>query len=425
MYEYGYDSYQNRIILCIDLKSFYASCSCLSMGLDPLTTKLAVVGDVTRSGSIVLAATPPLKALGIKQGSRLFDIPQEQDIHVVNPSMAQYIHVSKQITSIALQYTAPEDFHQYSIDEMFLDATQSIHLFAKAPYELAQHLISTIREQTGIPAAAGIGPNLLLAKIALDREAKKTKQSIAHWTYDDVQTKLWSIQPLSQFWGISANTEKKLNRLGIFSVKQLAKSSLELLKKHFGIIGEELHRHANGVDESRIANLYIPSSNSIGKSQILLRDYMQLSEIQVVLLEHIEEVCFRLRSQRKLARTIQFSISYSREWGAGGFSRMHTLEEPTNLTMECYKTCLQILQESYTGEPIRKLSVSLTNLIDDDEVQLSLFKHGLRREKERNLAFTVDEVRNKHGKNSLLRAVSYTAGSTVQYRNTLIGGHKA
>ncbi|WP_430530777.1 Y-family DNA polymerase, partial [Bacillus cereus] len=302
---YDYSILPNRIILCVDLRSFYASVSCIKMGLDPMHTKLAVVGDVNRNGSIVLAATPPLKAMGVKKMARLYEIPRQKDILVVNPIMGTYIKCSNYITKLALQYVPYEDFHQYSCDEFLLDITDSIHLFANDPYEFALKFKREIYDHTRIECTIGIGPNPLMSKVALDIEAKKNKEGIAHWKYEDIPTKLWSIRPLNKFWGISYKTEEKLNRKGIHSIGDLANYPLKYLKQSFGKIGEELHLHSNGIDFSRISEKYVPVTTSIGKSQILMRDYT-IEEFPIVLLEHIEEVCYRLRRQNKLAQTVQF-----------------------------------------------------------------------------------------------------------------------
>jgi len=160
---YDYSLLPNRYILCVDLQSFYASVSCVKMGLDPLRTKLAVVGDVNRQGSIVLAATPPLKDLGVKKMSRLYEIPRRPDILIVNPIMETYIKCSNYITKLALQYVAIEDFHQYSIDEFFMDVTASLHLFADTPYEFALNFKREIYKHTRIHSTIGIvAINLLI-----------------------------------------------------------------------------------------------------------------------------------------------------------------------------------------------------------------------------------------------------------------------
>ena len=392
------------------------------MGLDPMYTKLAVVGDVNRNGSIVLAATSPLKALGVKKMARLYEIPRRKDILVVNPIMGTYIKCSNYITKLALQYVPIEDFHQYSIDEFFMDITDSIHLFANDPYEFALKFKNEIYAKTRIECTIGIGPNPLMSKVALDIEAKKNQNGIAYWKYEDVPTKLWSIRPLNKFWGISYKTEEKLNRKGIHSIGDLANYPLKYLKQSFGKIGEELHLHSYGIDFSRISEKYVPATTSVGKSQILMRDYT-IGEFSIVLLEHIEEVCYRLRRQNKLAQTVHFSVGYSKTYN-GGIRKTHTLSRPTNLTMDIYKICTYFLHQQYTGEPIRSISISLTNLIQEGEEQISLFDNITQREQEVKLTKVMDEIRTRFGKNSILRGVSYTHSATARYRNTLIGGHK-
>ncbi|EJQ86862.1 hypothetical protein IGW_05337 [Bacillus cereus ISP3191] len=420
---YDYSILPNRIILCVDLRSFYASVSCIKMGLDPMHTKLAVVGDVNRNGSIVLAATPSLKALSVKKMARLYEIPRRKDILIVNPIMGTYIKCSNYITKLALQYVPYEDFHQYSIDEFLLDITDSIHLFANDSYEFALNFKREIYEHTRIECTIGIGPNPLMSKVALDIEAKKNKEGIAYWKYEDVPTKLWSIRPLHKFWGISYKTEEKLNRKGIHTIGDLAHYPLTYLKQSFGKIGEELHLHSNGIDFSRISEKYVPATTSVGKSQILMRDYT-IEEFPIVLLEHIEEVCYRLRRQNKLAQTVHFSVGYSKSYN-GGIRKTHTLSRPTNLTMDIYKICTYFLHQQYTGEPIRSINISLTNLLQEGEEQISLFDNVTQREQEVKLTKVMDEIRTKFGKNSILRGISYTHSATTRYRNTLIGGHKS
>ncbi|MFL0575108.1 damage repair protein, partial [Priestia megaterium] len=227
--------------------------------------------------------------------------------------MERYIKASNYISSLVLQYVAPEDFHAYSIDELFIDATASLHLFARTPEELAHRIRNEIYRKTGLTATAGIGPNLLLAKVSLDHEAKHSPTGVAYWRYEDIPFKLWPIHPMKDFWGISSATERRLNRLGIYTLKELALSSKEMLQKEFGIMGEELHQHANGIDFSRISDVYIPSSRSFGKSQILFRDYTSRKEVELLLLELLDDVCFRLRMHQVVAQTVHLSIGYSKQ----------------------------------------------------------------------------------------------------------------
>lgn len=154
-----------------------------------------------------------------------------------------------------------------------------------------------------------------------------------------------------------------------------------------------------------------------------MRDYT-IEEFPIILLEHIEEVCYRLRRQNKLAQTVHFSVGYSKSY-TGGIRKTHTLNRPTNLTMDIYHICTYFLHQQYTGEPIRSINISLTNLIQEGEEQISLFDNVTKREQEVKLTKVMDEIRTRFGKNSILRGISYTHSATARYRNTLIGGHKS
>ncbi|WP_414043181.1 Y-family DNA polymerase [Macrococcus sp. EM39E] len=419
---YDYSLCEKRNVLCIDQKSFFASVSCIMKGLDPMTTKLAVVADTKRQGSVVLAATPPLKAMGIKTGSRLFEIPHRSDIYIINPSMSNYLKIASQISEISLQYVAPEDYHQYSIDEFFMDVTKSYQLYAKTPYELAAKIKNEIYDKTQIQCAVGIGDNVLLSKIALDMEAKKQPDGIAEWHYEDVPEKMWSIEPLSKFWGINRRTEKKLNQKGIFTIGQLANYPHHYLKRDFGIIGVDLHLHANGIDSSLIREKHHIYKPSINKSQILMRDY-RFDELRAVVLEHVEEVTFRLRADNMIARTISFTVSYSDE---GKVSKSYTLSEGTNLTADIFQVVWGFMMQLCDKTRMyRTLNISLTNFIREEDRQLSLFVDEFEREKQERLEKTVDQLKIRFGKNSVLRAVSYTEQGTAKKRNGLIAGHKA
>jgi DNA polymerase V len=229
---------------------------------------------------------------------------------------------------------------------------------------------------------------------------------------------------MKDFWGISSATEKRLNGLGIYTIKELALSSKEMLQKEFGIMGEELHQHANGIDFSRISDVYIPSSRSFGKSQILFRDYTSRKEVELLLLELLDDVCFRLRMHQVVAQTIHLSIGYSKQTG-GGFSRQKKMGRASNLSQDIFPYCLTILHNFDNGMPIRSIGISLSNTSIEEEEQMSLFEDIDQRESAYALTKTIDEIRMRYGKNSLLRASSYLDHSTARYRNGLIGGHKA
>lgn len=280
-----------------------------------------------------------------------------------------------------------------------------------------------IKETFGLPCTVGIGPNMLIAKLALDLESKKKKNGIAEWAYEDIQKKLWSVSPLSKMWGIGLRMERNLNRMGIFTVGALANHDLKLLEKKFGVIGNQLYHHAWGVDLSDLGAPILQGQISFGKSQILMRDYKKEHEIKTVILEMCEEVARRARKSRKAGRTISLGISYSESEYGGGFYRSHTIDEPTNITMVIYEACLKLFRQHYTGKSVRQISISLSKVTDDTNLQLSLFEP--RRDKQRELGYVVDKIRDRFGSAAILRAVSYTEAGTALKRSKLVGGHKA
>ncbi|WP_163969925.1 Y-family DNA polymerase [Oceanobacillus halotolerans] len=416
-----YSMFKNRHILCVDMKSFYASCAALVEGLDPLTAHLAVVADTNRQGSVVLAATPALKRdFGIRTGSRLFEIPNDPKITVVSAQMNLYLHVSTEITRLFHKYVPKESIHTYSVDESFLEVDGTTKLWGTAE-EVAKLILDELKDTFGLTAAIGIGPNMLIAKLCLDLEAKKS--GIARWTYEDIPTKLWPVTPLSNMWGIGSRLEKRLNHMGITTVGQLANYSLERLEKTFGVMGNQLYYHAHGVDLSELGAPILEGQISYGKSQILLRDYPDPEEVSYVILEMCEEVGKRARANRKAGRTVSLGIGYSKDEEGGGFHRSITVETPTNITMEIYDACMHLFAKFYQQKTVRKISISLENICDDQHVQLNLFEKN--RIREQKLGYVMDAVRDKYGKDALLRAVSYTPAGTALQRSKLVGGHYA
>ncbi|KAB2338972.1 UV damage repair protein UvrX [Cytobacillus depressus] len=415
-----YNTMPKNQILCVDMKSFYASCSAVIEGLDPLECYLVVAGKKERKGSVVLAASPKMKKeFGIKTGNRLYEVPDDPRIIIAEPKMATYLRISTEITRVFNRYVPKEAIHTYSVDESFIRVDGVLHLWGDA-FAIARKIRDDIEREFQLPCAIGIGPNMLLAKLCLDLEAKKF--GIAEWTYEDVQTKLWPVSPLREMWGIGRRVEKTLNGMGIFTVGQLARYDLEKLEKKFGIMGNQLYHHAWGIDLSEIGAPIMEGQISFGKSQILLRDYKEEREIRHVILEMCEEVARRARNHRKAGRTISFGIGYSQDEFGGGFYRSKTIDAPTNVTMDIYRVCIQLFQQFYEGKTVRQISLSIGKLVDDKEMQLNLFdRNGW---KKRELGYTVDYIRSKFGAGALLRAVSYTNAGTAKHRATLVGGHK-
>lgn len=391
------------------------------MGVDPLTAHLAVVADTNRRGSVVLAASPALKRdFGIRTGNRLFEIPQQAGITVVSAQMNLYLCVSREITRLFNKYVPKDAIHTYSVDESFLQVDGMARLWGSAE-NIANMILTELKDTFGLTAAIGIGPNMLLAKLCLDLEAKK--YGIVRWRYADIPEKLWPVSPLSQMWGIGSRLEGRLNRMGISTVGQLAHYSLKRLEKTFGIMGNQLYYHANGIDLSELGAPIMQGQISYGKSQILLRDYHHVTNITYVILEMCEEVGRRARENQQAGKTIHLGVGYSKDEGGGGFHRSLTIEKATNITMEIYHVCMHLFHLFYCQKTVRQIAISLANVQEDTAMQLDLFAKD--RVQERALGYVMDNVRKNYGETALLRAVSYTEAGTALERSELVGGHYA
>lgn len=415
-----YSKFPNRQIACIDMMSFYASCIAALHDLDVRTVPIAVIGNLQHKGSIVLAASPAMKKrFRIKTGNRLYEIPSHPEIRLFEPKMAYFLEMSMAITKILHKYVPAESIHIYSVDEAFIDLTGTEKLWGD-PAQTVREIQKEIYETLSLPSTAGMGPNMLMAKLALDLEAKKV--GFAKWAYEDVQSKLWPVSPLSEMWGIGRQTEKSLNEMGIFCVEDLANASLDVLEKKFGIMGNQLYYHAWGIDLSKVDAPSVVGQVSYGKSQILMRDYNTVAEVRAVLLEMCEDVAKRARDASKAGRTISLGIGYSKNALGGGFQRSRTIGTATNETMKVYAVCKELLSENYDARPVRQISLSITKLENEQSVQLSLFEKDNWRD--RAIGSVMDGIRNKYGSTAILRAISLTDAGTAIKRSKLLGGHK-
>lgn len=409
-----------RNILCIDLKSFFASVECVERNLDPFTTPLIVADPSRKGGAITLAVTPYMKTLGVPSRGRVFEIPKNIKYITATPRMSLYVKKSKEVINCFLDFVSKEDMHVYSIDEAFLDVTDYLKLYKMDDITLAKTIMARIKEKTGLTSTCGIGPNLLLAKVALDIESKHSPDFIAKWTYEDVKTKLWNITPLDEMWGIGSKTMKKLNDLGIYKVGDINKYSKDFYKKRFGVLGEELYLHANGIDNSNIKDdKYEIKNKSYGLSQILYKDYTP-EEAILIIKEMCETICKRLRSNKKVCGVVGFGIGYSRSVG-GGFYHSKKLSESTDNENIIFSVCKSIYDSYIEEEPIRKVSISLGKITDNNYIQLNLFEEV--NETINEIPIVVDEINKKFGDNAILKASSLLNYSTIKMRNKKMGGH--
>ena len=415
---------QKSYYLCIDLKTFYASVECVERGLDPFGTNLVVADPTRGKGTICLAVSPKMKMLGVKNRCRIFEIPPTIKYIIATPRMKKYIEYSANIYAIYLKYFSKEDIHVYSIDEAFMDATKYLNMYKLTPIELAEKIIKEIYKTYGITATAEIGTNMYLAKIALDITAKHTPRNIGYLDEEKYKKELWHHKPLSDFWQIGKGIERRLNKMKIFDMYDIAHTEQKKLYKEFGVNAEYLIDHSWGKESCTIADIkaYKTKSTSISNSQVLFEDY-SFAKARLVLKEMVELGSLRLVENNLVTDTVQLYIGYSKDIikATGGTKK---LTNSTNIYSELLKAFLNIYERTTNKNcPIRRIGVNFANVIQTENIQLNLFTDQKKLDKERKLELTICSIKNKMGKNTIIRGMDLEEGATTMVRNKLIGGH--
>lgn len=421
-----YSNEPRRDILCVDIKAFFASVEAVDRKQNPLTAMIAVVSKPKNSGGLVLAASPKVKEIyGVKTGTRVYEFPRNSNIQIVEPRMELYLQKNLAIVEIFKRYVPMSDLHIYSIDESFLDVTNSRSLFGR-PEEIATRIQLDIWHELGLVATVGIGDNPLLAKLALDHQAKYDAENSyqAYWSYETVPTTIWRINKLSDFWGIGSRTEEKLNQIGIYNLYDLAHADFSLIKRLFHAIGEQLFFHAHGIDRTILSDTHTPKANSFSKNQILNLDYTNPQDIEIVIREMTDANASRLRKHKLVTTTVRLTIGYSRNSSLPGFNRQMSIEA-TDSSQKLADYLIQLFHKYYERNPVRTVNVSFNNLVPKQDQQLNLFETVEDVVKDERLDQTIDFVREKFGYTSLLHANSLMENSTVIERSKLLGGHQA
>ncbi|MBR1570660.1 MAG: Y-family DNA polymerase [Bacteroidales bacterium] len=457
-----------RTYIAIDLKSFYASAECVSRGLDPLTTHLVVADESRSDKTICLAVSPSLKAYGIPGRPRLFEVKQKVaqinaarkggpplEFLTATPRMAHYIDVSSRIYGIYLRFIAPEDIHVYSIDEVFIDATEYLRLYGTTPHDLAMRLIREVLRETGITATAGIGPNLYLAKVAMDIEAKHSEPDrdgvrIAALDEMSYRQKYWMHRPLTDFWRIGRGIASRLEAMHLYTLGDVARRSLsneESLYREFGVNAELLIDHAWGWEPCTMAHIkaYRPLESSLSSGQVLMKPY-PFDQAAVIVREMTDLLVMDL-VERKLvtdqmvlhigydnAAPKRFSGSMVADWyGRPTPKPAHgsvNLDFPTSSTTLILKAITDLFKRIVNPQlMVRRVYVVAVHIMAEDAVtgrQLSLFdENPVDLERERRQQEAILEIRRKFGKNAILKGMNFEEGATTRERNEQIGGHKA
>lgn len=416
----------NRYYLCIDLKTFFASVECVERGLDPFETDLVVADPDRCTTTICLAISPKMKSRGIRNRCRLFEIPKGINYIQAKPRMKKYIEYSSRIYGIYLKYVSKEDIHVYSIDEAFLDVTSYLSLYKMSPIELAKVIMKDIYESTGITATAGVGTNMYLAKIALDITAKHVSDNIGYLDEEKYKDELWHHIPLTDFWQVGRGIEARLNKLGIYDMYDIAHTDEAILYKEFGVNAKFLIDHSWGIEPCVISDIkkYKPKSTSISNGQVLFRDYNYI-DARKVLIEMIDTLVLQLVDKHLSTSVIGFYIGYSHDiYPALKMSKK--LSNPSNSFSKISRVILDEYDFSIERKyPIKRINIWFGGLTSKKLEQFDLFSDNSLEESDEKIESVMNLIKNKFGKNAILRAISYEEGATQRERNKLIGGHNA
>ena len=476
---------KQRTYIAIDLKSFYASVECQERGLDPLKARLVVADGSRTDKTICLAVSPALKAYGIPGRPRLFEVKQKAkqfhiDFITATPRMKLYMAYSTRIFDIYLRYISPEDMHVYSVDECFMDVTGYLNTYQMTAEELARTMIRDVLEETGITATAGIGSNMYLCKIAMDIVAKHMPADengvrIASLDEMSYRRQLWNHRPLTDFWRVGGGYAKKLEKYGMYTMGDVARCSVgkedeyyneELLYKLFGVNAELLIDHAWGYEPCTIAEVkaYRPETNSLSQGQVLQSPY-EHEKARVIVKEMSELLALDLVEKHlvtnQLVLTIGYDVenltdpdrkkAYHGEIVVDRYGRLIPKHGHGTKNLPYYTSSSKMIIEKMTelfeeitdaSLLVRRVTVVANHVIGEKASkkaekttyrQMTIFdvaedaedeKEKEQLEKEHSLQEAMLAIKQRYGKNAILRGTNFEEGAMTIERNGQVGGHK-
>lgn len=501
-----------RTYMAIDLKSFYASVECIDHDLDPLNANLVVADNSRTDKTICLAVSPALKQFGVPGRPRLFQVEQivrklnrersdQLESHrltkyssinrqhllnspslkigykVVKPRMNFYMHKSTEIYGIYLRFIAAKNIHVYSIDEVLMDVTDYLATHDVSAHVLAKTIIQQIQAETGITATAGIGTNLYLAKVAMDIVAKHIPGDsdgvrIAQMDEQQYRHLLWAHTPLTDFWRVGRGYSKRLEKLGLNTMGDIARCSLgtlsdkmneEVLYREFGKNAELLIDHAWGHESTTLADIknYRADDHGLYQSQVLMKPTSYEDGLKIV--RGMSDIlALDLVQRKQVTDRIGIVVDYDIKSLDGNFSGKlvddyygrktpkpdHAnikLDAPTSSSLELRNSYKEMYKQNINDKLlIRRVTLTANNLVDEVESQQEMkFKQTnlfanteaeiehdqdaqKKRQQDRKIQETILELQKKFdNKNVILKASDLEKGSTTIERNNQIGGHHA
>ena len=418
---------KNRMYLCIDLKSFYASVECRERGLDPILTRLVVADPERTEKTICLAVSPAMKALGVPGRCRVFEIPEGIDYVMAPPRMQLYIDYSAEIYGVYLKYISKEDIHVYSIDEVFMDVTDYLSMYQMTARELAITIMQDVYLTTGITATCGIGTNLYLAKIALDIMSKHAYEHIGELDEETYCKTLWNHRPITDFWRVGKGIAKRLESQGIYTMGDVARADEDMLYRMFGVDAELLIDHAWGRETTLMSDIknYKARSNSISSGQVLSRGY-SFEEGRLIVKEMADLLALELVDKGLVTDSITLHVGYDKRLemkSAHGTMPMSiTTSSAKQLRAYTEKLYEQIVSPYHY---IRRVSLTYNHVVDEAFSQYDLFTDPEEMEREHQLQKAMLNIKEKFGKNAILKGMNLEKAGTTIERNQQIGGHKS
>lgn len=413
--------------LCIDLKSFYASVECVERGLDPMTTNLVVADPERSDKTICLAITPSMKALGIQNRCRLFEIPPGTDYIIAPPRMQKYIDYSAEVYAIYLKYISKEDIHVYSIDEAFMDVTDYLSLYHTTAKQLGQTIMDDIQKQLGIRATCGIGTNTYLAKIALDITAKHASDFIGELNENTYRKTLWQHKPLTDFWRIGPGTAKRLASYGIHTMEDIAHADEDFLYKLLGIDAELLIDHAWGIEPVTIADIkhYTPKTNCLSSGQVLMKDY-SFEDGKLIVKEMTDLMCLDMVAKNVVTKSITLHIGYTNALHLPAAHGTASLDFETNADTVIIPAAAALYEKIVNpAHPVRRVTITCNNVVPEECTQYSFFVNPDKLEKNKKIQKAVIDIKNRFGKDAILKGLNLSENAMTRERNHQIGGHKS
>lgn len=399
-----------REILHVDVNNAFLSWTAVEKlkngeTLDIRTIPAIIGGDEAQRKGIVLAKSNIAKQLGIQTGEPIFFARKKcPNIQIFQSDFNVYRKYSNALYNLLLEYT--DKIERYSIDECFLDLTGYIPKPRKL-IDIAYEISKRVREELGFTVNIGVAPNKLLAKMASDFE----KPNKVHTLYQqEIETKMWKL-PVAELFMVGRRSLPKLQKMGIKTIGDLAKSDEKLLIKNFGKYGKMIWEYSNGIDNEEV-NYIKEKPKNIGNSITLPYDYNDIEKIEEVLLALVEQVSYRLRNQEMFTNVVNVQIK-TNEFKV--FSHQRKLDFATDSTKIIGKEAKKLLTEIYNNTPIRLIGISVSGLVEKEERQISLFEN-VENEKQKKIDSVLDNIKEKYGYEAITRAGKMQVDKNIKFK---------